>query len=276
MLFNVSAIDWNQVWTDIVNWLSNVGVQIVISLFVIFIGFSIISFFARKIRKLLEKKKVDPTICKIIVAIFNWGLKILLTIGVVGYLGLDTSGIASVITTIGLGIGLAVQGALANFAGGILIIVTRPFKVGDYIKAQGEEGTVEDIQITYTVLATPDNKVISLPNGALANGNITNYSRKPERRVDFNFSIAYESDYLKAQEIILNVLNNHEFSKHEPEPMCRVSSHSSRSVDIVARVWTDNSNYWTLYFDVTEQVIKAFKDNGIEIPYSKVDVNLNK
>ena len=166
------------------------------------------------------------------------------------------------------------QGALSNFAGGILIIFTRPFKIDDYIAACGVDGTVEDINLIHTVLRTPDNKVITLPNGTLANETIINYSVKDTRRVDFVFAIAYEADFALAQRLLRSVFEEHELVLSDPAPFVRMTEHGDSAIKIAARAWVNSADYWTVYFDVTERVKAVFDENGIVIPYNQLDVHL--
>ena len=213
---------------------------------------------------------------KTLAYVLRIGLKIVVAICLVGYLGIDTSGLTALVTSLGVCIGLAVNGALSNMAGGVMIILTRPFKIDDYIEAQGHSGTVVDIHLTNTKLVTPDNKVIYIPNGTLANGDIVNYSEKDTRRVDFMFSIGYGDDFEKAKTIIKNICESHELIMKDPAPFVRVKEHGASSINIVTRVWTKSSDYWTVYFDVTEKVKTEFDREGIEIPFNQLDVHVKK
>lgn len=260
---------------DLLGWLTTGGVKIAIAFLIILISFPIINRIAKSIIKKSEKKNFDKTIAKTLAYLVKIGGKVIVLCCLLGYLGIDTAGISALIATLGVGIGLAVQGSLANFAGGVLIILTRPFKVDDYIEAQGVSGVVEDIHIVYTTVLTPDNKTISLPNGALANGTIINYSTKSTRRVDLVFSIAYEADYTKARNIILSLAENHEKILDNPAPFCRISEHADSSIKITARVWCDVADYWDVYFDLLEQVKAKFDEENIIIPYNQLDVHIN-
>ena len=211
---------------------------------------------------------------KVLAYIVNIGAKSLVTICLVGYLGIDTSGLTALIASLGVCIGLAVNGAVANIAGGVLIIITRPFKVDDYIEAQDVSGTVTDIHMTYTKIVTPDNKVVYLPNGALSSGNIINYSEKDTRRVDLTFSIAYENNFEEAKQIITKICESHELILHEKGYTIRVSAHNESSIDITTKVWTKSKDYWTVNFDLLEAIKKAFDENGISIPYNQLDVHI--
>lgn len=258
----------------VVSWALNTGVKILIALIVLLISFRIVTVIARKIEKKGDKDKFDKTVMKTLAYIFSIGMRVVIVICLVGYVGIDTSGLTALVASFGVCIGLAVNGALSNVAGGVLIIVTRPFRIDDFIEAQGISGTVEDIHMVCTKLRTGDNKVVYVPNGALANGNIINYSEKDTRRVDFTFSIGYGDDFEKAKAIVTDICTSHELTLDTPAPFVRVSAHGASSVDIVARVWVKSGDYWTVNFDVLEAVKKAFDANGIEIPYNQLDVHV--
>ena len=262
------------VWATIGSWCLNTGMKILVSIILLLVSYRIITVIARRIQKKGDSEKYDKTVMRTVAYIFNIGLKVLVAICIVAYLGIDTSGITALVTSLGVCFGLAVNGALSNLAGGILLLVTRPFKVDDFIEAQGVAGTVEDIHMVNTKIRTPDNKVIYLPNGALSTGNIINYSEKPIRRVDFVFSIGYTADYEKARAIIMNILTSHELTLDDPAPYVRMGAHSASSIDINARAWAKNSDYWTVYPDVIEKVKAEFDKNGIEIPFNQLDVHV--
>ena len=260
----------------LLNWCLNTGIKLLIALVVLFISFRIVTVISRKIAKKGDKDKYDKTVMKTLAYLFNIGLKVVIAICLVGYVGIDTSGLTALVASFGVCIGLAVNGALSNVAGGVLIIVTRPFKIDDFIEAQGVSGTVEDIHMVCTKLRTPDNKVVYLPNGALSSGNIINYSEKDTRRVDFTFSIAYDADFEKAKAIVLDLLVNHELTLDDPAPFVRVSEHGASSINITARAWVKSADYWTVNFDTIEAVKKAFDENGIEIPFDQLDVHVKQ
>lgn len=267
-------MDWQAIGNMLLEWATNTGVKIVIALVIMVISFKIVNVLAKKIVKRAEKKNADKTIFQTLAYVLKIGLKIIIIICLIGYLGIDTSGLTALVASLGVCIGLAVNGALSNFAGGVLIILTRPFRIDDYIEALGYSGTVVDIHITNTKLLTPDNKVIYLPNGTLANAEIVNYSEKDLRRVDFMFSIGYSDDFEKAKQIITGICVAHELALKDPQPFVRVKEHGSSSINITARVWVKNADYWTVYFDITEAVKTAFDKEGIEIPFNQLDVNI--
>lgn len=262
-------------WDSIFNWMKTTGLKLVIGLVLLFIIFKLINFICSRIRKSLNKHHVDKTIEVVVLNLVRKGLKIIVFLMFVGFIGIETTSIAALITSAGVGIGLALQGSLSNLAGGLILLLMRPFKIGDYVESNGQGGTVEDIKLFYTYLITPDNKVVMIPNGNVANGTIINYSQKDTRRVDLTFSIAYENDFGKAKELILECIKNTGLQLENPEPFINVVSHGASSIDIVTRVWCKSVDYWTVYFKLLEDVKVSFDKNGISIPYPQVDVHIN-
>ncbi len=269
-------MNWQAILDTIVSWSLDTGIKILVSILLVLVSFKVINFFGKKIEHSYENGKVDKTLAKTFAYIFKIGLKIAVAICIIGYLGIDTSGLAALVASLGVAAGLAVNGALSNFAGGVLIILTRPFKVDDYIEAQGVSGTVEEIRIVSTKLRTPDNKVIYLPNGNLSADTIINYSEKDTRRVDLSFSISYNNNFEEAKAIITDVCAAHELILHDNGYTVRVSSHSDNSIDIATRVWVNSSDYWTVYYDLLETVKARFDAAGIEIPYNQLDVHIKE
>jgi small conductance mechanosensitive channel len=176
----------------------------------------------------------------------------------------------------GLAVGLALQGSLSNFAGGVLILILKPFVVDNFIDGGGHAGVVKKITIFYTYLTTPDNKEIVIPNGVLSNGSIINYSANNMRRVDLVFGVGYESSTSQVKEIINGVMANHDLIVDNPEPFVRMSAHADSAIEFTVRAWCEASNYWAVHFDLVEQVKAAFDEAGINIPYPHLDVNINK
>ncbi len=269
-------MDWNAILNSIINWATNTGIKIIIALIIMLISFKIIKFVCRRIQKVGEKKNADKTIMRTAAYAIGIVLRVVVVVCLIGYLGIDTSAITALIASFGVCIGLAVNGALSNLAGGVLILVTRPFKVDDFIEAQGVSGTVADIHITSTKVVTGDNKVVYIPNGVLANGNIINYSEKDTRRVDLEFSIAYSADSEKAKAIIAEILDKHELVMKDPAPFVRMSEHGKSAIQIKSRAWVNSADYWTVYFDVIESVKSEFDKNNIEIPFDQVDVHIKQ
>ena len=277
---SITSETWSTVFNTILSWCLNTGIKIVISIIIVIVGLRIINVLARNIQKRIQNNdKYDKTIVKTLTYVGKIAAKILLFICIIGYLGIDTSGLTALVTSLGVCVGLAVNGALSNLAGGVLILFTRPFKVDDYIEAMVDpvvSGTVEDIQIVCTKLRTPDNKVIYIPNGTLSNAHIVNYSEKELRRVDFSFSIAYDNDVEIAKASILTVCDAHTLVLDDPAPFVRVSEYGQSSIDIVARVWVKSEDYWTVKFDILETVKKVFDESEITIPYNQLDVHIKK
>ena len=268
------SIDWSAVLDTVIGWATTAGARILISLILFIISFRVVNRLARRIEKKMLAKGQDKTLVHTLVYAVRLTLKCVILICLIGYLGIDTSGLTALVASLGVCVGLAVNGTLSNLAGGAMILITRPFRIDDYIEAQGYAGTVEDIHITNTRLRTPDNKVIYIPNGALSTGSVINYSEKDTRRVDFTFSIAYSADFGKARELILALFEAHELVLKDPAPFVRMSEHAASSINITARAWVKSADYWTVHFDLLEAVKKSFDENGIEIPFNQLDVHV--
>lgn len=270
-------MSWQEFWNQIVTWIRTGGLKLLFAVAVLILTFALINWFAKKIGARAEKQigegKLDKTLYKSISYIVRVMAKVLVVVALIGYLGFDTSGFAAILTSLGIGIGLAVNGTLSNFAGGILLLITRPFTDDDFIEACGFSGTVEDILICNTKIRTPDNKVVYLPNGKLSTSEIVNYSKKPTRRVDLTFSVAYEDDFEKAKEIILSVCRENPKILTDPAPTARVSEHGESSINISTKAWCRNEDYWDTRFDLLEGVKRAFDKEGIHIPYPQLDVH---
>ena len=269
-------MDTKSLLNSVLNWALTTGAKLLLSLVILFFTFKLINFISRKIERSTERHTADKTITRTLVYIFRIAAKIIVVICLVGYVGIDTGGITALIASLGVGIGLAVNGALSNLAGGVLILLTRPFRIDDFIEAEGYSGTVEEIHITNTRLRTPDNKILFIPNGSLSNGTIVNYSLQSKRRVDLIFSISFKSDFKKAQQIINEICSVHSLILSDPAPLVRMSEHASSSLLITTRAWTKTDDYWTVKFDLLEQVKERFDAEGIEIPYNQVDVHIKK
>jgi len=269
---------WEEFWTKAYNWVISNGlpalVKVVIALVIMFVSFKLINLIFRRISKRIEKRGVDKTIHTTLIYVLKLVLKIIITVCLIGFVGIDTGGITALIASLGVGIGLAVNGALSNLAGGVMLIITRPFKIDDYIEACGQAGTVEAIHITQTILRTPDNKVVYIPNGTLSSSEIINYSTKDTRRLDLVFGISYDSDVNKAKEILTTLASEHQLVLKDPAPFIRVKEQGDSSINLLMRVWVNSGDYWTVNFDMMENVLNAFNENGIDIPFNQLDVNV--
>ena len=269
-----SSTYWENKFDEILKWITTNGIKMLLALIVLFIAFKIVNVISRRIKKSMVNRKCDPTFTIIIVNLFRKGVKILLFISYLAYVGIDTASIGAVIASCGVGIGLALQGSLSNLAGGIIIVIVRPFKLGDYIEAQGEGGTVEDIRIFFTYIVTPDNRTVMIPNGVLANGVIRNNSMKDRRRVDFNFTVAYNSNLKLVKETLLNLVSSDERVLKEPTPFAQISKYGDSSITFTVRAWVKATDYWPVYFTIMEQVKEEFDKVGIVIPFNQLDVHV--
>ena len=259
-----------------ITWVSTSGVRLIVSILILFISYKIINVFTKKLYKNLQKKKIDETISRVSTSSIRVGLKIVIFVCLIGYVGIETASLSALSASLGVGISLAVQGTLSNFAGGVIIIVMRPFKIGDYITTSGESGTVEDIKLFYTHIVTPDNKQIMIPNGSLANNVIVNFSSKPTRRVDLTFGISYDSDVELAKKVIRDCIDSCDKVMKNPEPFVKLSNLGDSSIDITLKVWTSNDDYWDVNYYLLDEVKKAFDKNGIEVPFNTFDLNIKR
>lgn len=222
----------------------------------------------------MKKREVDPTLIPFLSSIFNIGLKIMVIISVASMVGIQTTSFVAVIGAAGLAVGLALQGSLSNFAGGVLIILFRPYRVGDFIEAQGQAGTVNAIQILYTILKSPDNKTIVIPNSAMMGGSITNYSIEDNRRLDLVFGVSYADDIQKVKQVLTKMANDDERVLQDPAPFINIKEMADSSVNFLFRVWVKKEDYWPLTFDMQERVKATFDKEGISIPFPQRDVHL--
>lgn len=253
-----------QAWLPLV---MQYGGQVLLAIVTLLIGWWVIGKLTTAVLSLLENRHVDRTLHGFIGALVGIGLRVLLLVSVAGMIGVETTSFIALIGAAGLAIGLALQGSLANFAGGMLIIMLRPFKAGEYIEAQGVGGTVDSIQIFHTILKTPDNKTVVIPNGSLSNGNIVNYSRQPTRRVDLNIGIDYGDDVKQAREILLRLARADERVFSDPAPVVWLVSLGDSSVNLSLRMWTNTSDYWGVFWDIQELAKETFDREGITIPF---------
>lgn len=248
--------------------------KVVLAVLTLLIGLWVINLFVKISRKGLAKSDVDVTLRRFITSLISIALKAMLLITVISMLGVQMTSFIAVLGAAGLAVGLALQGSLANFAGGVLTLLFRPYKVGDVIEAQGHLGKVHAIQIFNTIVKTFDNKTIIIPNGDISNGSIVNYSTEETRRVDMSFGIGYGDDIQKAKEVINGLIEADTRILKDPAPMVRVSELGDSSVNFVVRPWCKAEDYWDIYFDMHEKVKLAFDENGISIPFPQSDVHL--
>lgn len=256
-------VELSEAWLPIV---LQYGAQLLLALATFLIGWWLINKLVNRLGSLLQRRQVDPSLHGFVESLLGIVLKVLLLVSVASMVGVETTSFIAVIGAAGLAIGLALQGSLANFAGGVLILVFRPFRVGEWIEAQGVAGTVHSIQIFHTILKSGDNKTIVLPNGSLSNGHITNYSREPRRRADINVGIDYSADIKLARKILLEIAEDERVLR-DPAPVVFVTGLGDSSVNLSLRVWVATGDFWPVTFGFTELLKERFDEADIGIPY---------
>ena len=256
--------------------LADYAPKLVAAIIVLIVGFWIIKLITKFFNKLLDKREVDPTLKPFLRALVSVTLKVLLAISVIGMLGVQMTSFIALIGAVGLAIGMALSGTLQNFAGGVMILLFKPFKVGDYIEAQGHDGIVSEIQIFNTILKSLDNKTIIIPNGGLSTGSMVNYTTEPLRRVDWTFGIAYGDKTEHAKKIIMELIEADPLILKEPAPFVEVSELGDSSVNFAVRAWTKRENYWNVFFPMNENIYNKFNSSGLSIPYPQMDVHVHE
>lgn len=251
------------------------GMQFVTAIVVLVVGLLVIKWITKAVVRLMKKGNVNESLIPFLRSLLNIGLKLMLVISVLGMVGIAMTSFIAVLGAAGLAVGLALQGTLQNFAGGVMILLFKPYEVGHFIEAQGFMGTVKEIQIFTTVLTTPDNRKVIIPNSPLATGSITNFSAMPIRRIDFSFGIGYGDDIDAAKKILQKMADKDDrVLKDENPPVVVVEALADSSVNLKLRTWVKSEDYWDLFFDVTEMVKKQFDAAGISIPFPQQDVHL--
>lgn len=252
----------------------NFGPSLVLAIVTLILGFWIIRIITRLIKKGLKRSNIDDSLVPFLSSGLSTLLKVLLVISVAGMVGIEMTSFIAILGAAGLAVGMALSGTLQNFAGGVMILIFKPFKVGDYIEAQGHAGIVKEIQIFNTILKSPDNKKIIIPNGGLSTGSMINYTSEETRRVDMKFGIGYKDDIDKAKGILQAIIDTNSLIMNDPEPFIGVIELGDSSVNIVVRVWAKTSDYWNIYFNLQETVKKTFDKEGISIPFPQRDIHL--
>jgi small conductance mechanosensitive channel len=243
------------------------GMNLLTAIITLLVGLYVIKVIRRTLDGLLTRRNIDASLKPFLVGILDAALKVVLVIAVVGMVGVQTSSFLALLGAAGIAIGMALSGTLQNFAGGVVLLILKPFKAGDFIETQGFTGRVSEVRIFNTVLKTTDNKTVIIPNGALSNGSLINYTMEQNRRVDFTVGISYDSDMDKAMDLIKELIEKNELIHKEPEPFVNVMNLGDSSVDIVVRVWTKTEDFWNVYFYLPQNIKKSFDANGIEIPF---------
>ena len=257
-------------------YVTEYGLRLLGAIVVLVIGLWIIKIIVKNSQRLMNKSKIDDSLSSFLKSMINILLKILLFISVMSMIGIQMTSFIALLGAASLAVGMALSGNLQNFAGGVLILIFKPFKVGDFISAQGYSGSVKEIRIFLTVLTTPDNKTIFIPNGPLSNGSLTNFSSQPQRRVDWSFGIAYGDDYDTAKKMLLDMINEDKRIFSDPEPFVALGELADSSVNITMRVWVNAVDYWGVYFDMNENFYKNAGKFNLSIPFPQMDVHMDK
>lgn len=251
-----------------------VGTRFLVALLILVIGLWLAKFVSNNLKKVMVSKGLDATICGFFRNIIYTGFAAFVVIAALAKVGIQTASFIAIIGAAGLAIGLALQGSLANFAAGVLLILFRPFKSGDFINAAGEAGTVEEIQIFTSILKTADNRIITIPNANILSGNITNFSARPTRRIDLVIGVAYDADLALAKKVLTDVLLSDERVLESPEPLVAVHELADSSVNLVVRPWVNSSDYWPTYFSLMETIKNRLDEENIGIPFPQMDLHL--
>jgi small conductance mechanosensitive channel len=251
------------------------AISLAVALIVLVIGLFVIKQITNMLRKIMNRQSYDPSLQGFLLSVARVALKIMLYIAVIQMLGVQTTSFIALLGAAGLAVGMALSGTLQNFAGGVMLLVFKPFKTGDYITAQGHSGTVNEIQIFNTILKTPDNKTIIIPNGGLSTGSMINYSAEATRRVDWTIGIGYGDDADKAQAVIRKMMEDDDRILKDPAPFVEVSELADSSVNFAARAWVNAGDYWGVYFDMNKNVYKTFAKEGLNIPFPQMDVHVH-
>ena len=269
----MESIDIGSLINDyVVPW----GINIFFALAIFIVGRWLVKGVTKLLKKLLEKSKMDAILINFVTSIISTLLLLFVVIAALDQLGVNTTSLIAVLGAAGLAVGLALQGSLQNFAAGVMLIVFRPFKTGDFVEAGGTMGVIESISIFTTIMRTGDNREVIVPNGAIFNGTITNYSARATRRIDMVFGIGYGDDIKKAKEVMEQVVLADERVLKEPAPLIAVAELGDSSVNFNVRPWVNTGDYWNVRFDLTEKIKLAFDENGISIPFPQMDVHMIK
>jgi small conductance mechanosensitive channel len=263
-----------EILTKVYELVTTYGLKIVGAIVLLVVGRFVVGIIIRMIARMLERSKVDVTLTKFVTTLTKTALMIILFIVVLNQIGVQTTSFVALIGAIGLAIGFALQGSLSNFAAGVMLIVFRPFKAGDFVEAGGTMGSVSEIGMFNTILLTPDHKKIIIPNSSITGASITNYSAMDTRRVDLIFGIGYGDDIKKAKSILERIINQDDRVLKDPAPTVAVSELGDSSVNFIFRPWVNSADYWKVYWDMTEKVKLTFDEEGISIPFPQRDVHL--
>ena len=262
-----------QALEKLVDFGMDAGKDILIAILIYVIGRFIIKQISALVARLLEKRKIETSVQTFLKSLIKILLNMILAFAIIGKLGVETTSFAALLASAGVAVGMALSGNLSNFAGGLIILVFKPFKVGDYIDGPGVSGTIKEIQIFHTILTTGDNKVIYIPNGAMSSGVVTNYNTQTTRRVEWIVGVDYGEDYNKVQQIVRDILTADNRILTDPAPFIALHALDASSVNVVARVWVNTADYWGVYFDINKTIYETFNEKGINFPFPQLTVH---
>lgn len=268
-----NPMDIHEILHQLGDWSVTLAGNILGAIIIYVIGRFLIGLIKKGINAYLERRNIEPTVKSFVKSMVNISLTVLLVIAIISRLGIETTSIAALVASAGVAIGMAFSGNLQNFAGGVILLLLRPFKIGDYIVAQNAEGYVKEIQIFHTVLTTYDNRTIYVANGSLSSGVITNMSQQENRRVDWTVSMEYGQDFEKAKELLLDIISKESLILPNPAPFVAIKELNTSSVDLIVRVWVKSADYWTVYFELRREVYETFLKEGINFPFPQITVH---
>lgn len=268
-----TQMDINQVLRKLIDWGIDAGKDILAAVLIYIVGRFIIKYVTKLVTGLMRKRNVEASVQTFLRSFLGIILNLILVFAIISKLGVETTSFAALLASAGVAIGMALSGNLSNFAGGLIVLMFKPFKVGDYIEGAGVSGTVQEIQIFHTILLTPDNRVIFAPNGALSSNAVTNYSKKELRRVDFSFGVEYNEEFDKVKHAIQRIIDADLRILKEPSPTIELGALSASSVDITVRVWVKTADYWDVFFNMNKTVYAEFNKEGIKFPFPQLTVH---
>jgi small conductance mechanosensitive channel len=263
-------------WSEYLPIIVKYGTAVLFAFLILIIGFWVAGILKKSLSRVLEKRKIDESLIPFVLSLTHISLKILVVISSLSMIGIEMTSFIALLGAAGLAVGMALSGTLQNFAGGVIILIIKPFKVNDVVEAQGYLGTVKEIQIFNTILTTFDHKIIILPNGGLATGSMINYSTQPTRRVDWKFSIAYGDDYDKTKLLLFELIKKDKRILADPMPFVALGELADSGVVLIVRVWVNTPDYWDVFFDLNEKVYKTFAKEGVNIPFPQMEVRITK
>ena len=258
------------------NYLVPLGLKLLVAFLILIVGRWLVKLLKNGLNRIMERRNTDASLRSFLGSLISVLLNFILIIIIISVLGINTSSLVALLASAGLAVGMALSGTLQNFAGGVIIMLFRPFKVGDYISAQGQEGVVKEIQIFNTIIQTFDNKVVTIPNGILSTGIMTNFAKEETRRVDWSFSISYGDDYDKAKTVLKRLCDEDERILKQPDVFVEIGKLNESSVDITVRAWVKTADYWGVFFSMNEKVYKTFPTEGLHLPFPQMDVHVKQ